>query len=173
MVPPSPSSDDRTPHIAAACRVTAKFSRRHNEGHENLPASAAETNTPGKPPASKNKPRIQSDRAETPPCGATLTYCGHMSQVNTHLTSKRPSSLEGCEADCILAPKRGNESALLRPVRDSLVIARSDIPLFHGNHRLRLLGRRRLSQARNLSDMKRPVGAVSPEQTDAVDRTHR
>src|ERR1700688_1168135 len=48
------------------------------------------------------------------------------------------------------------------------------ILVFHRNHGLRrLLGRRRLGQARNLGDMKRAVGAVSPEQLKPIDRTHR
>ena len=44
-----------------------------------------------------------------PTCKPLETIAKH------HFTSKRPSPLEGCEADCNLAPKRGNESALPTP----------------------------------------------------------
>jgi hypothetical protein len=108
----------------------------------------------------------QGEGAIRLPKASRWPTCKPLKTIAKHdFTSKRPLPLEGCEADCILAPKRGNESAL-RPLLLILI--------FHRNHRLRrLLGRRRLSQARNLSDMKRAVGAVGPEQPDPVDRTHR
>src|SRR5262249_21645812 len=70
--PQSPKSGDDTPRTPTADPTPATPSARHSAGTRSHPASAVETDTPGRPPRSKTGPPVPTGLADSPTRPKTL-----------------------------------------------------------------------------------------------------